>query len=415
MMASARSAALFVALATAGSPVFAQAPPRTQTPTTLPPQATPIPSAADLAHDRIDAMWRTGAQEAWFTGAFLAAVPFSKIDPILDQVKTLLGTYRDTSGANGTYLSTFEKGTESVRIHIDGSGKIDGLRLLPPKLAAVSLDDALKRLQQFTGTLSYALVEGRTHRAAYFAATPLAVGSAFKLAILAALRDRVAEGELHWDQVVPLDPHWKSLPSGVLQDWPDRTPITLATYANEMISVSDNTAADAAAAIAGDAALARYELRNAPLLRTRELFILRSAANARMLQKWIDGSPSQRRALRKAMASMPLPDAASVPSTPGDLRAEWLFSADELCTLMSRVADLPAMSIDPGIASPADFRRVAYKGGSEPGVLSLVTSVVTHSGRTLCFAATLNDPAKDVDSSGFTAAYGSVLSAVARM
>jgi beta-lactamase class A len=369
--------------------------------------------AADLARERIETMWQSGAQEAWFSDSFLAAVPFTKLNPIVDERKELLGRYLSTTGANGVYVSTFEKGTETVKIHLDGNAKIDGLLLETPKLADVSLDGALKRLEQLTGISSYVLTEGRSRRAGYNDATPLAVGSAFKLAVLAALRDRVTRGELHWDQVFPLDPRWKSLPSGVLQSWPDRTPISLATYASEMISISDNTAADAAASIAGDAALAPYVSRNVPLLRTRELFILRAPGNAALLEKWIDGTPAQRRALRAKLAGMPTPGAGALQSTPGDLRAEWLFSTGELCNLMSRVADLPYMTINPGIAEPADFRRIAFKGGSEPGVLSMVTSVVTHSGRTECLAATVNDPARDVDLNAFAAAYSAVLRSLA--
>jgi beta-lactamase class A len=409
---------LAAALVSAALPVRAQSPSPAPSITSSPaqvPNATPstAPSAADLAHDRIDAMWKTGAAEAWFADSLLAAVPFAKINPIVDQVKAALGTYRATTGGHGVYVSQFEKGSETVQIHLDVAGKIDGLLMRPPKLAAIDLDDALKRLQQLSGTSAYVLVEDRSHRAAFNDSTPLAVGSAFKLAVLAALKDRVARGELRWDRVFPLDPHWKSLPSGVLQSWPDRTPITLATYASEMISISDNTAADASAAIAGDAALARYESRNHPLLRTRELFLLRSPANASLLAKWIDGSPAQRRAVRTALAALPEPDSDAQGSAPGDLRAEWLFSPDELCNLMSRVADLPYVSINPGVADPADFKRIAFKGGSEPGVLSMVTSVVTHSGHTDCLAAIDNDPARDIDSSAFAAAYSSVLSALA--
>jgi len=52
----------------------------------------------------------------------------------------------------------------------------------------------------------------------------MAVGSAFKLAILAALDDQIAAGKHRWDEVVTLQHDWKSLPSGELQNWPDGTP-----------------------------------------------------------------------------------------------------------------------------------------------------------------------------------------------
>lgn len=52
---------------------------------------------------------------------------------------------------------------------------------------------------------------------------------------------------------------------------------------------------------------------------------------------------------------------------------EWWFSTAELCGLMEQVQGLLLMSINPGLANPTDWQRIAYKGGSEPGVLNLTT------------------------------------------
>ena len=68
---------------------------------------------------------------------------------------------------------------------------------------------------------------------------PLAIGSAFKLFILAELSRQVAAGERRWSDVVTLDR--RSIPSGVLQGWPRGSPLTLHTLAALMISQSDNT------------------------------------------------------------------------------------------------------------------------------------------------------------------------------
>jgi hypothetical protein len=85
----------------------------------------------------------------------------------------------------------------------------------------------------------------------------------------------------------------------------------------------------------------------------------------------------------------------------------------ELCDLMSRVADLPLMSINPGAADAASFRQVAFKGGSDVGVINMTTQVTTKRGTTLCFSATLNDSATAVNDGAFVVAYGSALSALA--
>ena len=100
-------------------------------------------------------------------------------------------------------------------------------------------------------------------------------GSAFKLGILKALRDEIDAGAHKWDEVVTLGATDISLPSGVLQNWPVGSPFTLHTLAGEMISISDNTAADALLRVVGrdkvEAALGHCA---EVLITTRELFTL---------------------------------------------------------------------------------------------------------------------------------------------
>src|SRR5205085_7243909 len=74
--------------------------------------------------------------------------------------------------------------------------------------------------------------------------TALAVGSAFKLGVLKALKDQIDAGTRKWSDVVELQASDISLPSGTLQIWPVGSPFTLHTLAGLMISISDNTAAD---------------------------------------------------------------------------------------------------------------------------------------------------------------------------
>jgi len=139
----------------------------------------------------------------------------------------------------GARYDSRAKGTDEVDIHIDDENKIDGLFFRAPKLKAASLDAALHDLavlERMPGLLSFVVMEGRSQRAALNASAPLAVGSTFKLALLAVLRARIDAGSMHWSDVVALDPRRKSLPSGIMQTWPDRTPTTLATYVTQMIS-----------------------------------------------------------------------------------------------------------------------------------------------------------------------------------
>ena len=70
------------------------------------------------------------------------------------------------------------------------------------------------------------------------------VGSAFKLYVLDALGRAVASGRVSWDQLLTVTACVKSLPSGVLETVPDGTRVPVRRAADEMISISDNTAAD---------------------------------------------------------------------------------------------------------------------------------------------------------------------------
>ena len=98
-----------------------------------------------------------------------------------------------------------------------------------------------------------------------------AVGSAFKLAVLAALKDQVAAGALAWDDVATLEAGHISLPSGILQAWPVGSPLTIHTLASLMISVSDNTATDALIALLGRDLIESYTTLNHPAYHPRSV------------------------------------------------------------------------------------------------------------------------------------------------
>jgi hypothetical protein len=376
------------------------------------PAPSPSSSPIELAQSRIDAMLRTGhADPAWFSASFLTEIPASKVDEVMASLIKTLGAYQRVEYTPEKFVAHFAKGTDDVFIHLNADNKIDGLLFKPPFIAASSLDDAVRSLQRQPGTLSYVVVEeGRSELAALNASAPLAVGSAFKLAVLNGVLDQIHQGSRHWRDVVPLNARWKSLPSGILRDWPDGTPLTLATYAAEMISISDNTAADALTRIVGARALKPYAGGNDPFLTTREAFIMKSDKRAELRSAYLAAvTPSARAAVLQRVGALPLPGVAQISSRP-QLAIEWHYSVRELCNLMGRVADLPLMSINPGVADPSKFRRVAYKGGSDAGVINLTTNVTTLHGRKICFSATLNNSEHAVDESSFEIAYSAVLS-----
>lgn len=241
---------------------------------------------------------------------------------------------------------------------------------------------------------------------------PLAVGSSFKLAVLAALQERVEAGERAWDEVVTLEAAWKSLPSGLLQDWPEGSALTLETLATLMISVSDNTATDALMHTLGrEAVEAQLGERNRPLLTTREAFVLKTPAHADLLARYREGDEAARRRVLEEAAARDLPDPLSFPTEPTALDVEWFVSARELCALIAEVSELPLMSVNPGVADPDRWTRVAFKGGSEPGVMNL-TTYLEGDASTYCVSVTQNREDAPLEEARLLGLYGGLLAAL---
>lgn len=71
------------------------------------------------------------------------------------------------------------------------------------------------------------------------------------------------------------------------------------------------------------------------------------------------------------------------------------------------------MSINPGVANPQDWQKVAFKGGSEPGVLNLTTWLQAKNGKKYCVVATWNNSNAPVEESKFMGLYGGVITQLA--
>lgn len=350
-----------------------------------------------------------------FSASFLAQVPASQLTPIRDQVVAPLGQFERSDGANGHYTAYFTKGTLQVFIHLDAGGKIDSLLLRDPVVTGGNLKDALAKLSQLPGATSYIVLQGSTIVAQENQTKALGVGSTFKLAVLNALRKQITAGRRHWNDVVTLKEGWKSLPSGVLQGWPAGTPVTLASLATQMISISDNTAADTLAHVAGARAIAPFAAGNTPFLTTRQMFLLKTRGNEALRARYRSGSPRERAAVLAEIDKQPLPAIDRLDTSPALSDIEWHFTNRELCTLMQGVQDLPLMTVNPGVASPSQWKRIAYKGGSDFGVISMTTWVQNASGTSYCVSATWNNPAAQVDEAAFASAYASIFSALAAL
>lgn len=342
---------------------------------------------------------------AAFTPGMLKVAPPAKLDEIRDLYKGKLGELRETPGRDGAYELIFTRGKAPCRIQIDADGKVASFWLGQWSMAN---DDPITLAAEFAklvGSVSVTVWRDDTEQLFSIAPdSPMAVGSSFKLYVLKALEKAAAEGRLTPETVVRLNPEWKTLPSGISQEWPASSPITLATLANLMISISDNTATDHLIAILGREnveAVAPERMR--PFLMTMEMFRLKYAADTARAEAFAKADTVQRRDIltRLGTASFEISDIRKTPFLIDSI--EWFVTTNELCHMIFELRDNPSVGINPGLVDKRQWHRVAFKGGSEPGVLNYTIALQkAPASPTFTLSATINDTAHEVNTDGFT-------------
>ncbi len=287
------------------------------------------------------------------------------------------------------YLVTLERAETPVHIALDPHGRIAGLLLRPATPTTGSLSSFVETIAALPGQTACLIATDGVVHYDHNADLPLAVGSAMKLAILQAVALAVGEGRLQWEQVCPLRDEDRSLPSGILQDWPSGARLTVESLAGLMISISDNTATDLLLRLAGRPAVETIAPSCRPFLTTREACILKAAAHADLRAEWLEGDTEARRAVLIRLASLELPTVQDM--APGNApEVEWFLTATELCRYLCATRELPAFRINSGLVERRHWRRVAYKGGSEANVLNLSVALGAKDGREHCVVATWN-------------------------
>ena len=349
----------------------------------------------------------------WFTPDFLAQVPLSQIQAIVSSISASLGNLRGVDVNDGNDTVIFDQGSIPIKsVTLDDQGRFSALLLGPPQFSnpANALNQAESSIQVLPGQVSLLVQRDGQDMISVNPDQSLAVGSTFKLAVLLALRQQVNAGPRSWSDVVGVATQWKTLPSGMLQDWPDSSLLTLQTLATLMISISDNTAADALIELAGRPAIEALSPGNVPFLTPKELFALKDSPNQDLLDEYRSGDEATRRAVLQQADLRPSPSPAVLSGEPVAPDVEYFFSARTLCSIMGQVEDLPLMSVNPGAADPSQWSKVAFKGGSEPGVINLTQWLVDSAGHSYCVVATWNDPT--VDGAKFTSMVTQLIAAL---
>jgi beta-lactamase class A len=342
------------------------------------------------------------AQADDFAPAFLAAVPLEQVNTILAELKVSLGAPESISEDGPRLEITTQSHKMVVELYRDADGRINGLLFKPAVPIKGTLDDAVAALNAFKGQSALLVTKNGTVLTAHESTTPLAVGSAFKLGVLKELNQKIAAGEASWDQVVTLEKRHRSLSTEGLRNFPDGSPLTLHTVASLMISLSDNIATDMLMEFVGREAVSA-ELEQFALT-TREFFQLKTDPDRRAAFRAADEAGKAEIVDQLAGLDMPPPEKIGH----HDEGIEWYLTAEKLCALVTEVADLDLFIINPGVADPQKWAGIAFKGGSEAGVLNLTTHLRAENGDIYCVAYTLND-AEALPEDAVTTAYSALI------
>lgn len=344
---------------------------------------------AELA--RLEQLFRSPDQASiLFSKSFLAEVPADQVAQLVKQLTSSLGEPRTIIQDGEDYAVETDTHSIPTKVTLDSDGLIGGLLFEPPVALTASLEETLEKLGGLADTVSYMVETDGAARHERDADRPLAVGSAFKLGVLKILTEDIAAGRRRWDDVVTLGAVDRSLPSGELRLYPVGSPLTLHTLAAEMIARSDNTATDTLIRVVGADRIAGV-LGLDTLLTTRALFQLK--ADKPLADAYLSGSAKDRAAILTQLAEREPPSvaASSSPYIPG---IEWMIPVRRLCSLAVDLADTDIFAINPGPVRPAPWQRIAFKGGSETGVLNFTAALIGKDGRKHCLSVTLNHNAE---------------------
>jgi beta-lactamase class A len=189
-----------------------------------------------------------------------------------------------------------------------------------------------------------------------------------------------------------------------------------------MISISDNTAANMLMARLGRGAVEAATRAagmadpwlDVPFLTTRELFVLKLDDWPGLAGRYLRRDAAGRQALLTSTVDrVPLSALRTTPwTTPRDVSSlEWFASPTDICHLYGTLAAQArqprlapighALSINSGglPLGPGQWRTVWFKGGSEPGVLTLNYLATTRSGQTYVVSVLAANPTAPIPAS----------------
>jgi hypothetical protein len=366
---------------------------------------------------------------AHFDAAFLAAHDAAVLNQSLQAVTGAEVRSIQVSELNTVVAIVSARGAAPTEIWltVDSRGMISELRISPattgPTPATWADVDAALRAVVPQVRLLVADVSNGSCRTVHSIdpGTAAPIGAAFKLYVLAALGRALASGTVRWNQTLTVTPQLKSLPAGELQNEPDGTQVSVLNTAAAMTSLSDNTATDMLINLVGRSAVEdaltttgmAHPALDRPLLTTREIFVLKLRQWPALAERYISANePSRRTLLASTVDRAPLPAVAAAGSwiAPRDINSlEYFASASDICRAY---ASLAALAARPGLSpigqvlslnddslalDPAQWKTTWFKGGSEPGVLTMAYLATTQTGHSYVVTVLAEDPSQPIN------------------
>lgn len=416
------AALLFVALTAGAVPVSADA----QTPIETKAMVAPLDQRAS---ELIAIISDKQVLESYFDPRFLTIVPpaqFRAISASLiaqhGQPKQLVSTTRKSATA-ATLKLAFEKAVLTFEFEINDAAPhyVTGLLVTNVAVANDSVAAVAAELAALPGQTAFKIeriaTDGtRSEIAGRNVTQQMAIGSTFKLYILAELAAQIEAGKPKWSDVIPL--RRRSFSSLASQGIPLETPVTLQLLATWMITVSDNAATDELLLLLGrDKVEARVTAighddigRMLPFLTTVEAFLIKTDYD-NVLAAYAKGNDTEQRALLArsiSNAAFERIDPTKFGVKPAAIdTVEWFASANDIVKLMDHirtrnntvVLKIMAQSVAPATAKK--WKYIGYKGGSEPGVLSLSYLGQKQSGEWIVLTGSWNNVDAVIDEGKF--------------
>jgi beta-lactamase class A len=373
----------------------------------------PIPIAEIRAH--FDSAFLGQVTPAQLNQVLQGARGLALVSILADQPRALVAVVA-VGGEAGSRLQ--------ISLAVDAEGLISGLLIGPPPPPTTWAElDASVRSVAPKVKLLVAKMSGDSFQSIHSIdpTAPAPLASAFKLYVLAALGEAISTGKVSWDQSLTITASLKSIPTGVLQNQPDGSQVSVQDAATKMIAISDNTAADLLINLLGRQAV-EAELRatgmadpslDEPFLTTRENAILKIDDWPSLADKFSSADQTGRRELLAGpVEQAPLPSLDQLQQWTQPRRVdsiEWFASAEDVCR--AYVA-LQALAAQPGLAPIGDilstndgglrldaseWKTTWFKGGYEPGVLTLTYLARRQNGDTYVVTILAEDPSRSLD------------------